>query len=53
VTTGFDWGALLVLLPWTLGAVVVVLGVTLLVALRQGRHTVVDVAWGPASSRSP
>ncbi|SES38752.1 Steroid 5-alpha reductase family enzyme [Pedococcus cremeus] len=45
-SVGFDWGDLLALLPWTLAAVVVVLGVTLLVALRQGRHTVVDVAWG-------
>ena len=46
MSAGFHWGDLLALLPWTLGAVVVVLGVTLLVALRQGRHTVVDVAWG-------
>ena len=45
-SVGFDWGDLLALLPWTLAAVVVVLGVTLLVALQQGRHTVVDVAWG-------
>lgn len=42
----FDWGDLLALFPWTLGAVALVLGLTLLVALRQGRHTVVDVAWG-------
>jgi hypothetical protein len=42
----FDWGAFLGVLPWTVLAVVVVLGVTLAVALGQGRHTVVDVAWG-------
>ena len=42
----FEWGDLLAVLPFTVGAVVLVLGLTLLVALRQGRHTVVDVAWG-------
>ena len=42
----FDWGAFLAILPWTVLAVVAVLGLTLAVALRQGRHTVVDVAWG-------
>ncbi|MBA3311248.1 MAG: DUF1295 domain-containing protein [Nocardioidaceae bacterium] len=42
----FPWGDLLRVLPFTLGAVVVVLGGTLLVALRVGRHSVVDVAWG-------
>ncbi len=33
-------------LPWTAGSVVVVLGVTFLVALRIGKHAVIDVAWG-------
>ena len=42
----FEWGAFLAILPWTVLAVVAVLGLTLAVALRQGRHTVVDVAWG-------
>ncbi|MET3721157.1 MULTISPECIES: DUF1295 domain-containing protein [unclassified Arthrobacter] len=34
-------------LPWTALAVVVVLAVTFAVAVRQGRHSVMDVAWGP------
>jgi steroid 5-alpha reductase family enzyme len=46
VDGGFAWGDLLAVFPWTVGAVVLVLGVTLVVALRQGRHAVVDVAWG-------
>ena len=44
--TSFDTGGFLASLPFTLLAVVVVLGLTLLVALRTGRHAVVDVAWG-------
>ena len=39
-------GAFLGAVPFTLLAVVVVLGGTFLVALRLGRHAVVDVAWG-------
>jgi steroid 5-alpha reductase family enzyme len=48
VTTsaGFDTAAFLVALPLTLLVAVLVLGVTFLVALRVGRHAVVDVAWG-------
>lgn len=42
----FGWGSLLRLLPWTVLAVLVVLGITVAVALRVGRHAVVDVAWG-------
>jgi steroid 5-alpha reductase family enzyme len=44
--TSFDTGGFLASLPFTLLAVVVVLWLTLLVALRAGRHAVVDVAWG-------
>ena len=43
---GFPWGALLHALPFTVLAVVVVLGGTFLVALRLHRHAVVDIAWG-------
>jgi steroid 5-alpha reductase family enzyme len=42
----FPWGAFAASLPLTVAAVVVVLGVTFAVALRLGRHAVVDVAWG-------
>ncbi len=42
----FDWSAFATALPFTAAAVVVVLGATFLVALRLGRHAVVDVAWG-------
>ncbi|HET7659617.1 MAG TPA: DUF1295 domain-containing protein [Oryzihumus sp.] len=42
----FPWGAFAAALPFTVLAVVIVLGVTLLVALRAGKHAVVDVAWG-------
>ncbi len=44
--TYFPLGAFLGAVPWTVFAVVVVLGATFLVALRLGRHAVVDVAWG-------
>lgn len=43
---GFPWGGFVGALPLTLLAVVLVLGATYLVALRLGRHAVVDVAWG-------
>jgi steroid 5-alpha reductase family enzyme len=46
VTAHFRWGDLLAVLPWTALAVVLVLGTTLAVAVRVGRHAVVDVAWG-------
>jgi steroid 5-alpha reductase family enzyme len=42
----FDWGAFVAALPFTVLAVVLVLGVTFAVALVVGRHAVVDVAWG-------
>ena len=42
----FPWADFARALPFTVLAVVVVLGVTFLVALRLGRHAVVDVAWG-------
>ena len=44
--TSFPLGSFLGAVPFTLLAVVVVLGCTFLVALRLGRHAVVDVAWG-------
>lgn len=34
-------------LPWTAGAVLLVLAVTFAVAAAQRRHSVMDVAWGP------
>ncbi|HSE69170.1 MAG TPA: DUF1295 domain-containing protein [Nocardioidaceae bacterium] len=43
---GFDTGGFLTALPVTVLAVAVVLGVTFAVAVRVGRHAVVDVAWG-------
>ncbi|MEO7448189.1 MAG: DUF1295 domain-containing protein [Humibacillus sp.] len=46
MVTGFDAGALARVLPLTALAVVVVLGVAFLVALRVGKHAVVDVGWG-------
>jgi steroid 5-alpha reductase family enzyme len=42
----FSWTALLGSLPFTALAVVVVLGVTFVVALQARKHAVVDVAWG-------
>ena len=44
--SGFPTGDFLLALPLTALAVAVVLGITLLVALRVGKHAVVDVAWG-------
>jgi len=44
--TSFPLGFFLGAVPFTLLAVVVVLGGTFLVALRLSRHAVVDVAWG-------
>lgn len=43
----FPLDAFLAALPWTALAVLVVLGVTFAVAVAQGRHSVMDVAWGP------
>ena len=42
----FDWRAFASGLPFTLLAVVVVLGMTFAVALRLRKHAAVDVAWG-------
>ncbi len=42
----FHGSDLLAALPWTVLSVVVVLGLTFLMALRVGKHAVVDVAWG-------
>ena len=42
----FPWGSFLAALPFTMLAVVGVLSVTLVVALRVGKHVVIDVAWG-------
>jgi steroid 5-alpha reductase family enzyme len=42
----FPWGSFAASLPFTLLAVLLVLGSTFVVALRVGRHAVVDVAWG-------
>ena len=42
----FPWGAFAAALPFTVLAVVVLLGITLVVALRVGKHAVVDVTWG-------
>jgi steroid 5-alpha reductase family enzyme len=46
--SGFDAAGFLASLPWTALTVVAVLAVTFAVALRLGRHSVVDVAWGVA-----
>ena len=46
MTSTSRWGPSSARVPFTLLAVVVVLGGTFLVALRLGRHAVVDVAWG-------
>jgi steroid 5-alpha reductase family enzyme len=43
----FPWADFAVGLPWTALTVVAVLAVTYAVAVRQGRHSVMDVAWGP------
>ena len=42
----FDWSAFGAALPWTALVVVVLLAATLAVALRVGRHAVIDIAWG-------
>lgn len=42
----FPFGSFLGAVPYTLLTVVAVLGATYVVALRVGRHAVVDVAWG-------
>jgi steroid 5-alpha reductase family enzyme len=44
--SGFDGAALARTLPWTAAAVAAVLIVTFVVALRAGKHSVIDTAWG-------
>ena len=43
---GYDWSAYLHSLPWTVGAVAVLLVVFFAIGVRIGRHNVIDVAWG-------
>jgi len=43
----FPWPEFVASLPWTALTVVLVLAVTFAVAVRQDRHSVMDVAWGP------
>ena len=45
--TAFPLDRFLTSLPWTAGAVLLVLAVTFAVAAAQRRHSVMDVAWGP------
>lgn len=49
--TDFSWSDLAVVSAFSLLAVAVVLTVTAVVGFRIGRHNVVDVSWGQASSR--
>jgi len=42
----FAWAPFLASLPWTVAAVLVVLGLAFAVALRVGKHAVVDIVWG-------
>ncbi len=44
--SSYPWDELLASLPWAAVGVVVALGTTFVVALRLGRHAVVDVTWG-------
>lgn len=44
--SGVDASAFLAGVPWTVLAVVVVLGTAFAVGVRAGKHAVVDVAWG-------
>ncbi|HJW01027.1 MAG TPA: DUF1295 domain-containing protein, partial [Arthrobacter sp.] len=43
----FPWTEFAASLLWAALAVALVLAVTFAVAVRQGRHSVMDVAWGP------
>lgn len=45
--TRFPWPDFAGSLPWTALAVTGVLALTFAVAVRQGRHSVMDAAWGP------
>jgi steroid 5-alpha reductase family enzyme len=44
--SSYPWGSFAAALPFTVLAVLLVLGATFVVALRVGKHAVVDVAWG-------
>lgn len=44
--TDFDGSAFAAALPWTAGAVVALLSLTFAVAVRVGKHAVIDVVWG-------
>ena len=44
--SGFDGSSFLAALPVTVGAVVVLMALTFAVALRAGKHAVIDVTWG-------
>jgi steroid 5-alpha reductase family enzyme len=44
--SGFHGSAYLSSLPWTVGAVVVLLAVTFAFGVKVGRHNVIDTAWG-------
>ena len=43
----FPFGAFLASLPWVAAALAVLLALTFAVAVRQGRHSVMDTVWGP------
>ncbi|WP_181808919.1 DUF1295 domain-containing protein [Streptomyces shenzhenensis] len=43
---GFPWGAFALNLTWAAGAAFAVMLVTFAVAVRSGRHRIVDIAWG-------
>jgi steroid 5-alpha reductase family enzyme len=43
----FPFGAFLASLPWVAAALAVLLALTFGVAVRQGRHSVMDTVWGP------
>ncbi len=46
LVSSYPWAVFLASLPWTVLAVVVLLGATFGVAVRLGKHAVVDIVWG-------
>lgn len=44
--TGFDGSGYLAALPWVVGAILILLGITFACAVHAGRHNVIDTAWG-------
>ena len=44
--TDFDGSGFLASVPWTIGALIVLLALTFACALKAGRHNVIDTAWG-------